>query len=199
MVLVDHPKLPSADEKKLMEAQWIRAGQMMRIQKGMELLDMTDNTLKSLKILIAVEASEFSHKALQQCLRLVNLAQAELLILTVEEPIMAPTTSTLPGVLGGDPTLVMQQEVEILKIEAQRAQSALDWAERACQQAGIGQYSIRSEFGDPKHLICEVAQQEAVDLIVVGSESHGFLDRLLTGSVSDFVVNHAHCSVLVIH
>lgn len=160
---------------------------------------MTDSTLKPLKVLVAVEASKYSHKALQQTFRLVNLSQAQLLILSVEEPIiMAPAASFAPGILGEDTGFSMQEEAEMLKLEEERTQTALDWAEQACKQAGV-QYTVRSEFGDPKHLICEVAKQEAADLIVVGSESHGFLERLLTGSVSDFVVNHAHCSVLVIH
>ena len=159
---------------------------------------MTDSTLKPLKVLVAVEASKSSHKALQQTFRLVNLSQAQLLILSVEELIAAPAPSFAPGILGEDTGFSMQEEAEMLKLEEERTQTALDWAEQACKQAGV-QYTVRSEFGDPKHLICELAKQEAADLIVVGSESHGFLERLLTGSVSDFVVNHAHCSVLVIH
>jgi hypothetical protein len=42
------------------------------------------------------------------------------------------------------------------------------------------------------------AQQQAVDLIVVGSHGRTGLERMLMGSVSDRVIGHAHCAVLVV-
>jgi nucleotide-binding universal stress UspA family protein len=84
-------------------------------------------------------------------------------------------------------------------LEEERAKAALDWAERVCQQAGVPSVVPRLEIGDPKHVICEVAKQEAVDVIVVGSHHKGMVERILTGSVSDYVVHHAECPVLVVH
>lgn len=52
--------------------------------------------------------------------------------------------------------------------------------------------------GDPKRVIVEEASQWAAKLIVVGSHGRRGLDRLMTGSVSEFVATHAHCSVQVI-
>lgn len=159
---------------------------------------MTDITLKPVKVLVAVEASESSRKTLEKTFRLVNLSQTEFLIFSVEESIVIPAISSVPGVLGGDMVLSMQQEAEMLRLEKERTLAALNWAEKACKEAGV-KYAIRSESGDPKHLICDVAKQEEVDLIVVGSEIHGFLERLIIGSVSEFVVKHACCSIMVVH
>jgi nucleotide-binding universal stress UspA family protein len=36
------------------------------------------------------------------------------------------------------------------------------------------------------------------DLVVLGSHGYGFLDRLILGSVSQFVLSHATCSVEVV-
>lgn len=53
-------------------------------------------------------------------------------------------------------------------------------------------------FGSPDSRIVETAEEWAADLIVVGSHGYNRWERLLLGSVSDSVVHHAPCSVLVI-
>ena len=45
--------------------------------------------------------------------------------------------------------------------------------------------------------LCQVAEQEGVNMIVIGSRGEGKLRRTLLGSVSDYIINHAHCPVLV--
>jgi len=51
--------------------------------------------------------------------------------------------------------------------------------------------------GVPARAILDTAQQSGADLIVAGSHGHGFLTRLLIGSVSQQLVRGARCSVLV--
>jgi nucleotide-binding universal stress UspA family protein len=52
--------------------------------------------------------------------------------------------------------------------------------------------------GDPGESIIEAAMAESADLIVVGSHGRGTVGRFLIGSVSDHVVRHAPCPVLVV-
>lgn len=51
--------------------------------------------------------------------------------------------------------------------------------------------------GHPGESIVDTAADKNVDLIVLGATGHTKIDRLLLGSVSDFVATHAKCSVLV--
>lgn len=51
--------------------------------------------------------------------------------------------------------------------------------------------------GHPDQQITELARKWKADLVVVGSHGYGFWGRLL-GSVSDGVVHHSPCSVLVV-
>lgn len=51
--------------------------------------------------------------------------------------------------------------------------------------------------GSPAEQILKTVQQRQVDLIVVGSVGKGMLERMLIGSTSDKLLNHAPCSVLV--
>jgi nucleotide-binding universal stress UspA family protein len=53
-------------------------------------------------------------------------------------------------------------------------------------------------FGSPESRIIEAAEQMPADLIIVGSHGYNRWERLLLGSVSDSVVHHAPCSVLVV-
>lgn len=52
--------------------------------------------------------------------------------------------------------------------------------------------------GDAGEAIVEAARSEQVDLVVVGSHGRGRASRFLIGSVSDHVVRHALCPVLVV-
>lgn len=62
---------------------------------------------------------------------------------------------------------------------------------------------VKAEFtqsaGEPSSAICELANVWEADLIVVGSRGRKGLSELLLGSVSNYVMHHAPCSVLVVH
>ena len=53
-------------------------------------------------------------------------------------------------------------------------------------------------FGSPERRIVETAEEWGSDLIVVGSHGYSRWERLLLGSVSQSVVHHAPCSVMVV-
>jgi len=53
-------------------------------------------------------------------------------------------------------------------------------------------------FGSPESRIVEAARDFKADLVVVGSHGYSTWERLLLGSVSDAVVHHVPCSVLVV-
>jgi nucleotide-binding universal stress UspA family protein len=70
-------------------------------------------------------------------------------------------------------------------------------AERVGSGGGkVAETHLRS--GDPDKEILRTAESLGVGLIVVGSRGLGAVSRALMGSVSDSVVKHAHCPVLVI-
>ena len=52
-------------------------------------------------------------------------------------------------------------------------------------------------FGSPESRIVEAAEDFQPDLIVLGSHGYKAWERLLLGSVSESVLHHVHCSVLV--
>jgi len=52
-------------------------------------------------------------------------------------------------------------------------------------------------FGSPDSRIVETAEAIGSDMIVIGSHGYNAWERLLLGSVSNSVVHHAPCSVLI--
>jgi nucleotide-binding universal stress UspA family protein len=65
---------------------------------------------------------------------------------------------------------------------------------KRCPEAEVSVEVLR---GKPATCITDLAVSTGTDLIVVGSHGRGFWGRLL-GSVSNAVVNHAPCSVMVV-
>jgi len=53
-------------------------------------------------------------------------------------------------------------------------------------------------MGKADHEIVALAEEIVAGLIVMGSKGRGGIRRALMGSVSDAVVRHAHCPVLVV-
>jgi len=52
--------------------------------------------------------------------------------------------------------------------------------------------------GDAAKLILEKADDLQTEIIILGSHGHGLLRRALLGSVSEAVIRHARCNVLVV-
>ncbi len=67
----------------------------------------------------------------------------------------------------------------------------------SCGSERVG-ITIDVLFGSPDSRIVETAEEMKADLIVIGSHGYKQWERLLLGSVSNSVVHHAHCSVMVV-
>jgi nucleotide-binding universal stress UspA family protein len=80
-------------------------------------------------------------------------------------------------------------------VEVAQANGALDRTAAALAGAPV---ETRLEIGDVARTICEVAGELGVDAIVVGSKTRHRLGRLVRGSVSEYLVHHAPCPVLVL-
>lgn len=66
------------------------------------------------------------------------------------------------------------------------------------EEAGGTVTEAHLRLGRPDEQIVRVGEEVGAGLIVIGSRGRGGLRRALLGSVSDSVIRHAHCPVLVI-
>jgi nucleotide-binding universal stress UspA family protein len=56
----------------------------------------------------------------------------------------------------------------------------------------------RLEFGSPRETICRIANDEGFDLVILGRRGMGEIRDALFGAVSNHVLHHVHCPVLLI-
>jgi nucleotide-binding universal stress UspA family protein len=142
-----------------------------------------------MKILIAIDGSDFSQAALQSVIGRSWNAGTEIKVLHVVEP---------PAMFIGREMGAYDPEFETIW-KAIREQ-AKDLVEKAAQQLRAAGFQVFTELveGEPKSLIIDVANEWHADMVVVGSHGWSGLDRFLMGSVSEAVMRHAHCSVEII-
>jgi nucleotide-binding universal stress UspA family protein len=79
------------------------------------------------------------------------------------------------------------------------AENQADDAVRAAQTIVGPDASTQVEVGEAGPVICEQAAKNNVDVVVVGRRSHSWVSRLFDPSVSEYVIQHAHCPVLVVN
>ena len=97
--------------------------------------------------------------------------------------------------LPADDTIMQVQQ--LLKNESRKN---LDKVNELKEKAGYDiNISLRVAEGHPADVILEIAKEEDVDLIVMGSSGKTGLDRFIIGSVAEKVVKGAKCAVLVVH
>ncbi|HXQ79285.1 MAG: universal stress protein [Thermoplasmata archaeon] len=136
-------------------------------------------------ILVADDMLEVSEHALQEAVDIAKMTRAKLTLLSVIPMISASYPIPVPV---GD-SMPSQIEVMNRRLEAQRVRLLT---------AGLSEVETVLLEGDPVDKVVEYAQQHRPDLIVVGSRGLSAAGRFLLGSVSDGILHHVHCSVLVV-
>lgn len=150
------------------------------------------------KILVALDHSDMRQVVFAEALALAKATNAQLLLLHVLTPqeIEAP----LPVVYPYSPTLsqgmidLYQQQREDLQA---RGLDLLKALETQATAAGVVT-EFTQNAGSPGPVICEQARNYEADAVVIGRRGYSGLSELVLGSVSNYVLHHASCSVWVI-
>lgn len=140
------------------------------------------------QLLVPVDFSETSQKALDFAIELGQALQARLLLLHVIE---APVLGGGPGEMG----MATAYAEVIEQIEADASRNLEDALQRA-RKAGL-ECTGELMHGAPFQQIIDVADRQQVDLIVMGTRGHTGLKHLILGSVAEKAVRLAACPVLV--
>jgi nucleotide-binding universal stress UspA family protein len=134
-------------------------------------------------ILFATDGSAASEPASEQAIDLACQLGARLLVVSVVPGAHGPSGASGPGKDEGDSRDSLAARAQMI---VQRAKAA-----------GANSTFLIWE-GDAGEAIVAAADSENADMIVVGSHGRSGVSRFLIGSVSDYVVRHAHCPVMVV-
>ncbi|WAL58406.1 universal stress protein [Thermocoleostomius sinensis] len=152
------------------------------------------------KILVAIDASERSQAVFDKALDLAKATAANLMILHVlsGEEEGSPTLSLIG--LEYYPMLASEMTELHRKQWTDYENRCLELLRSYAKQANAA--GVTAEFtqnpGSPGRTICQIARAWQADLIVMGRRGHSGVNELLLGSVSNYVLHHAPCSVLTV-
>ena len=137
------------------------------------------------KILVPVDFSESSRKALQYALNFGRQFDAELLLLHVVEPV--PLVITDP--MGGIPSFntVAGGEMAVKRLAGWRR-----------EVAPLARVRTAVRTGSPQEEIIRAVDEDNIDLIIIGRYGHTGLARLFLGGTAEHVLRHAPCPALVV-
>ena len=141
------------------------------------------------RILLATDGSEEATLAARTAIDIADKTGSELHIILVGLSVsyvgMGPLEiADIPG--------PAQEELN------QEAQRLLNAQARWIEANGGTVAETHLRIGKPDEEIVSQAEELGAGLIVIGSRGLGGIRRALMGSVSDSVVRHAHCPVLVV-
>ena len=147
---------------------------------------MTEARSTSIQTILAAEDfSKTAELALQHALRLTRRHNARLVLAHVVEPIP----------LGPYPVLMAPgNELAIRDLALAR----LEKVAAKLRDEGVV-VDVRVDMGKPGTQLVEIAEEEAADLIVIGTRGLTTFQHILLGSTAEYVVRRSACPVLTIH
>ena len=137
-------------------------------------------------IFVGIDGSTHSQTALDWAMREAGIRHAPLTVITVHEV----AASGWGGSLEFPADEIMREE------EKKAVQETVDKAAAQLGDAAPTEITVQALMGSQAPLLIEAS--EAADLLVVGSRGSGGFARLLLGSVSTQVAEHAQCPVTII-
>ena len=141
-------------------------------------------------VLLCADGSAHSLAALRSGLALLGSHVEPVVVTVVHEPDLMAVTGTgfASGVLSTE-----EFDREVAAAHEGGAQVVAD-VQRELGLEGSASHVVTGQAGPA---ICELAETLDADAIVIGTRGHGGLRRAVLGSVSDHVVRHAPCTVVV--
>jgi nucleotide-binding universal stress UspA family protein len=135
------------------------------------------------KVLVVVDGSEYSMNAAEYAISITKEYGAQLIALHVITSDVSTITSTF------------SPQMEEIKKNAQ------EFFDKIRHKGGNWDIPLRTELIASSSVvggIIDFAENENIELIVVGTRGRSGLKRLLLGSVASGIVNYAHCPVMIV-
>jgi len=150
-----------------------------------EVIDLVPSLLKLRSILVPIDFSAPSRKALRYAVPFAEQFGAKLTLLAVVEPFATPDFGAFP---------LAPQEDRVLK-------AVKDRLDLLCKQEALNPRLLEKALvrsGKPYFEIASAAASLKSDLIIIATHGYTGLKHTVLGSTAERVVRHAPCPVLVV-
>lgn len=142
-------------------------------------------TIDYKNILVAVDGSEEAEWALKKAIYLAKLSDATLVLAHIVD------TRNFPTIEAYDMNIRDRSETF--------ANDLLEKYKTEAIASGITNVITEVEYGSPKVKIPrDIAKKHTIDLIVCGATGLNAVERFLIGSVSEGIVRHSSCDVIIV-
>ncbi|MDJ0555798.1 MAG: universal stress protein [Microcoleaceae cyanobacterium MO_207.B10] len=149
------------------------------------------------KILVAVDTSDIGDRVFEIALELAKIGKSNLMLVHVlsEEADESPVTFW-PMNIGYNPEMIKEYHQLWQKFE-QECLNMLNSRVDAARVTGLNA-DFTQVRGNPGREICKLSQEWNANLIVMGRRGHSMFSEMVLGSVSNYVIHRAHCSVHIV-
>ncbi|KAK3036735.1 hypothetical protein RJ639_029700 [Escallonia herrerae] len=156
---------------------------------------MADVVAKERKILVAIDEGEESAYALSWCLKNIVLENSKdtLVLLYAKPPRAVYTALDGTGYLFSSDIMATMD-----RYSNEVAECVIEKAKKLCRELNDVKVDMRIEHGDPRDVICQMAEKLGVDMVVMGSHGYGAIKRAFLGSVSNHCAQIVKCPVLIV-
>ncbi|KAK2149341.1 hypothetical protein LSH36_455g07071 [Paralvinella palmiformis] len=141
---------------------------------------------EKLTVLVAVDGSRFSQHALEWYIRVLYKPNFDLLLVHCMEPLSCISESTTP-----------EEYEKMLADGKETAKKVEDRFEQFLRENNVNGRTTTIFGHRPGEILIDTAKKENAAMIVVGSRGLSQVRKTLLGSVSDYLVHHAYCPVIV--
>jgi nucleotide-binding universal stress UspA family protein len=138
-------------------------------------------------VIVGIDGSVKAHRALEWAMKEAAAHHAPLTVIAVHEVAASGWT--------GNP-IILPQDEPALSATRQAAEETVAKAAAALGESQPASVTVKAVNGFAAREL--VTASADADLLVVGSRGGGGFARLMLGSVSNQVVHHAHCPVVIV-
>jgi len=138
-------------------------------------------------ILVGIDGSQQAREAFEKAIEVGRRNNAKVIVAHVLE-------NQIYGVMG-----YSAMDTELIQDETDRTKDLLEQYKDYGHKQGFDNIEAVLTYGSPKTILAkELPAEYHVDLIMVGQTGLNAVERLMMGSVSDYIIRNAPCDVLVV-
>lgn len=137
------------------------------------------------KILVPIDGSQAAKSALAYGIETARAHKAELVLLAV-----ADVTEAAYPIMG-----VTIDRDGFYNVKKKAEKMVAEWKQTIPNDITT---EIKVENGIPGQVISTLVEEEGIDMVVMGNSGKGAVSSFIMGSVSQYVIHHVKCPVLVV-